>query len=115
MAASPDQSGNGRERRTPHPVRRWTLRIFLGLVALILLIALVIQVVLWTSVPRSLVIGEVEKSMGLRMAADTVSTGWLGHTTLRGVKLALPLADQSVLDVPTMKVTHTNLVGILLG
>src|SRR5579884_945992 len=117
MDSPPPHSGNGRERHRPHPVRRWTMRILLSLLVLLVLVALVIQVVLWTSVPKSLVVSEVEKSMGLRMGAEGVSTGWLGHTTLRGVKLALPLSpqNQSFLDVPTMKVSHTNLVGILLG
>ena len=40
---------------------------------------------------------------------------WLGRTTLRGVKLALPLSDQSFVDVPEMRVRHTGLIAMIFG
>ena len=70
---------------------------------------------LWTNLPRSIVLSQIEKQMGLRAEASSVSTGWLGHTTIRDVKLSLPLARQATLEVPTMRIDHTWLVGIILG
>lgn len=98
-----------------HRVRHWVFRIGLLIVILLLLAALAVQIVLWTTVPKSLVVGEVEKGLGLRIGANALSTGWLGHTSMSGVKLALPLQQQSFFDVPSMKVRHTNLLAILLG
>ena len=90
-------------------------RLAIGVAALILLAAIAIQIVLWTSFPRSMVVSQIEKGMGLRIAVKSLSTNWLGHTTLRDVELSLPLSSQSFLNAPELKVRHTNLLGILLG
>ena len=82
------------------PRRRWARRILVALLILIALVAVVTQVVLWTDFPRKLVLGLVEKELGLRVEAASLSTGWLGHTTLRDVRLSLPLkADEAFFDV----------------
>lgn len=91
------------------------LRIGIFLVGTLLLIALIVQIVLWTSLPKALVVSEVEKGLGLRMAVNGLSTGWLGHTSVGGAKLALPLSERAFLEVPEMKVDHTNLLGLALG
>src|SRR5439155_20831896 len=46
--------------------------------------------------------------------ARALSTGWFGSTTLRDVKLSLPLADESFLDMPAMTVRHTWLLPLLV-
>src|SRR6185437_3635231 len=101
--------------RRRHRVRKWLARIAAVVLGLLLLIAIVIQIVLWTGLPKQIVVGQVENGLGLRMAVGSLSTGWLGHTALGNVKIALPISDQSFFDVPEMKVKHTNLVGLILG
>src|SRR5579863_2662768 len=93
-AAAPQPQAPGPPRRR---LRRWLWRIAVFLIGTALLVGIVIQLVLWTGLPKSIVVSQVEKGLGLRMGAASVSSGWLGHTTLHGVKLALPLseADQS--------------------
>ena len=98
-----------------HRVRKWLARFSLVVLTLLILIIIVIQIVLWTGLPKSIVVGQVENGMGLRMAVGSLSTNWLGHTSMGDVKIALPISEQSFFDVPEMKVKHTNLIGLLLG
>lgn len=111
---SPPPSDEAPPRRR-HRVRKWLARIAAVVLGLLLLIAIVIQIVLWTGLPKSIVVGQVENGLGLRMAVGSLSTGWLGHTALGDVKIALPISDQSFFDVPELKVKHTNLVALILG
>lgn len=111
----PQDKAPPRQDNRRHRVRRWVIRFVLLALILLVLAAIAIQVVLWTTVPRSLVVGQVEKGLGLRLGVSGLSTGWLGHTSMGGVKLALPLQEQAFFDVPLMKVRHTNLLAILLG
>src|SRR5437762_11963116 len=101
----------------PRRRRRW-LRWFFGLaitLAIILVIVIVaVQIALSTNLPKRLVLGQLEKAMGLHVQAEAMSVGWLGHTSLRNVTLSLPLAEQSLLDVPQLDVQHTNLPLIAL-
>src|SRR5437763_701229 len=97
-----------------NPMRRWIRRILLGLLLVILLVIATTQVVLLSDYPRRLVVGLVQRQLGLRVQATALSTGWFGHTTLRDVKLSLPLAEESFLEVPRMEVTHTWLAKLAL-
>src|SRR5690242_5454796 len=103
--------------RPPKRRRRW-LRWLVGLVAtvlvLLILIAVTVQIVLGTTLPKRLILGELQNAFGLRVEAQSMSVGWLGHTTLKNVTLSLPLAEHSLLDVPQMDVEHTNLPMIAL-
>lgn len=101
--------------RRRHRVRKWLARLAAVVLLLLLLIAIVIEVVLHTGLPKQIVVGQVENGLGLRMAVGSLSTGWLGHTALGDVKIALPISDQSFFDVPEMKVRHTNLIALILG
>jgi len=119
---STDESRPANEKARPdepprrrHRVRKWLARSALVVLALLVLIVIVIQIVLWTGLPKSIVVGQVENGMGLRMAVGSLSTNWLGHTSMGDVKIALPISEQSFFDVPEMKVKHTNLIALLLG
>lgn len=101
---------NGAPRRK----RRWFLRLFVTLLVLLLLLAVVIQLVLWSNLPRRLVLAQLQSQLGLRVDASSLTTGWLGNTNLREVTLALPMAEQSFLDMPRMRVKHTSIFGLLL-
>lgn len=110
--AAAEQNGSPRPR---HRARRWLLRAAVAVVLLLLLVIVAVQVVLWSNLPRSIVLRQIEREMGLRAEASSLATGWFGHTTLRDVKLGLPLAQESVLEVPEMRVRTNWLIGILLG
>ncbi len=84
-------------------------------VLLILVVAFVVQLVLWSNIPRGIVVSQIEQQLGLRLGVKSLTTGWLGHTQLNGVTIGLPLADKAFLDVPVLKVKNTSLFGLLLG
>jgi len=96
-------------------LRKWLIRIAIFVVGFILLVGIVIQAALLTGLPKAIVVGQVEKGLGLRMGVDRVSAGWFGRTSLYGVKIALPLSDQSFVEVPEMRVRHTSLIAMILG
>jgi uncharacterized protein involved in outer membrane biogenesis len=103
---------------TPLPTRkkkRWVLRILALLFFVLLLIVSAVQIVLWTDLPRGIVVSQIEKQLGLRLSVGSLSTGWLGHTQLNHVTIGLPLSDKAFLDAPTMKVKNTSLFGLILG
>src|SRR5437868_3799408 len=93
---------------------RWTVRLLVLMVALVLAIVVCLQIVLWTDIPRKLVLQKLQRVLGLRVEAPAMSIGWTGHTTLENVKISLPLAQHSFLEVPRMEVTHTSLPMIVL-
>lgn len=101
----------------PRPRRRWRRRIArLAVFALLLLLLLIftVQLVLWSNYPRTFVIAQLERQLGLRVQADDLSTTWWGDTTLTNVALSLPLGKDAFLRVPRMQVRHTSLVPLLL-
>src|SRR5690349_6331710 len=95
-------------------MRKWSLRILLALLIVIVLAIAVTQIVLWTDYPRTLVLKLVQQQLGLRVEAKSLSTGWFGSTTLGDVKVSLPLAEESFLTMPTMQVEHTALIPLML-
>ena len=99
----------------PKGKKRWFRRILIGFAVLVVLVASIVQIVLWTDLPRRIVVQQLEKQLGLRLTVKSFSTGWLGNTQLSDVTIALPLADKAFLDVPTMKVKNTSLFGLMLG
>src|SRR5665213_3415633 len=102
----------------PSPKRkkkRWVLRTLAVVVILLVLVALVVQIVLWTDLPRGLVVGQLEQQLGLRVSAGSLSTGCLAHTHRKHVTLGLPLSKKACLNAPTMDVRNTALLGILIG
>ncbi|HEX4053092.1 MAG TPA: hypothetical protein VHX86_02395 [Tepidisphaeraceae bacterium] len=98
----------------PRTTRRW-LRVLLGAAALIVLIIVAAQIVFFTDLPRSFVVNAVQKQLGLRLSAKSLSTGFFGHTTLNDVTLTLPLSDKAFLTVPVLKLKHTWLPLLLVG
>jgi hypothetical protein len=96
-------------------VKKWSLRILLGVVALVVLLLVAIQVVLWSPLPRQWVVSAIQQKLQLRVSADAFSTGWGGRTSLSGVTLGLPLADEAFLQTPKLSVEHTSLFALLIG
>src|SRR5438105_15732255 len=84
----------------PRPIatarrRRWWRRIGVALLIVLVLAIGGVQLVLMTQVPRNLVISELERELGLRVSTASLSSGWLGNTTLQDVTLSLPLASEA--------------------
>jgi hypothetical protein len=103
----------------PPTRRRWKwLRRFAWVTLLLLILvgmlAVTVQLVLWSDVPRRIVVAELEKQLGLRVEAEKLSTNWWGQTQLRNVSLSLPLGKEAFVRVPRMEVRHTWLVPLLL-
>src|SRR5688500_4852969 len=95
-------------------MRRWSIRILIALLVLLVVVIGVTQAVLWTDVPQRIVLAQVQKQLGLRMDAESVTTGWFGRTDLNNVTMSLPLAEESFLTMPTLRVQHTWLPWLLL-
>src|SRR4051794_15354078 len=95
-------------------MRRWTLRISFVVAALLVVAVASVQAVLMTDLPKRIVLGQIEKQLGLRVSAASLRTGWGGTTAMSNVTLSLPLAEQSFLDVPRMTVRHTSLPMLLV-
>src|SRR3954471_24421046 len=98
----------------PYLMRRWTLRISVVLFALLVVAVASVQAVLMTDLPKRIVVGQIEKQLGLKVSAASLRTGWGGTTAMSNVTLSLPLAEHSFLDVPRMTVRHTSLPKLLI-
>jgi hypothetical protein len=96
-------------------MRRWFFRIVIGFAVLIAVVIAVVQIVLWSPLPKRIVLQQIEKELGLRITADSLSTGWLGKSELTNVSLGLPLSSQDFLKVKTLKIQHSSLIGLALG
>jgi hypothetical protein len=96
-------------------MRRWLLKIFAGLAILIVAVIVIVQVVLWTPLPKRIVTRQIEKELGLRLSADRLTTSWLGRSELTDVSLGLPLSDSDFLKVKSLKIKHSSLLGLALG
>ena len=94
---------------------RWVRRGLLLLAVLVVVIIVIVQIILWTPLPRHIVIPIIERQLGLRVEADSLSAGWFGTTVLRDVKIGLPLSEQDLLTAPTLRVSHNWLVGLLIS
>ena len=109
------RSAGGREDgHRPHRRRRRLLRVAIVLLVLLAIVVVAVQLVLWSNIPRNLVLAQLQSQLGLRVTCESLSTGWLGNTRLRNVTLGLPMAEQAFLDMPRMEVKHTSLFGLIL-
>jgi hypothetical protein len=93
----------------PKKKKRWLRRFFVSFVILLIAVIITVQIVLSSSYPKTLVIAQVERALGLNVQAKSFSTGWWGHTTLHDVTISLPLADQAFLTIPELRVEHSSL------
>jgi len=93
----------------PKKKKRWLLPFFVSFVILVIAVIITVQIVLRSTYPKTLVIAQVERALGLNVEAKSFTTGWWGHTTLRDVTISLPLADQAFLTIPELRVEHSTL------
>ena len=96
-------------------MRRWLLRISIIFAILIVVVIAIVQVVMWSPLPKRIVLQQIEKGLGLRISADALSTGWLGKSELTNVSIGLPLSDSDFLKVKSLKIQLNNLISLALG
>lgn len=96
-------------------MKKWSLRILISILSLLLLFAAAVQVILWTDLPQNWVLGALQERLQLRIAAQKFTTGWSGHTQLSGVTVSLPLADEAIFQTQHLSIEHTNLLSLILG
>ena len=104
------QAGTSSSSKT----RRWR-RIILAIALAFVLLTLAVQVLFLTNIPRNIVIAIARRQSGLRITAGSLRTGWLGHTTLHDVTVALPSDGEAVLSIPTLQLDHSWVLGLLIG
>jgi hypothetical protein len=115
IPAPPAPPSASAPRRPRSRTRRWFVRSLLAIVALLVIAVIVTQVVLsLTNVPQRIIVAQLQRTLGLRVEVGGVTTGWIGHTTLRDVTFALPLAEQPLATAPRVRVRHTWLPLILV-
>ncbi len=101
-------------RRRAQRIRHWLVRLLMIAIVLIAILGVAVQLILTTDLPRNLVVSGLESQLGLRVTASSMETSWLGGSTLNDVNLALPLAEESFLQVPRLKIRHSTLFSLLL-
>jgi uncharacterized protein involved in outer membrane biogenesis len=87
-----------------------TLAVVVGLAVL------TVQIIVWDGrVPRRIMEERFTERTGLRTSIRRVTTGWFGETILEDVTLRLPLDDEPLAQVPRMRVSHADLLLLILG
>jgi len=95
--------------RHRHRFRDWLVRFLMIAVVIVALLGVAVQIILTTDLPRNLVVSGLERQLGLRVTASSMQTGWMGRSNLDDVTLALPLVEESFLQVPHLKIKHSTL------
>jgi len=116
MSQPPDSNSTASSADAPsHPRRRrrW-LRWLIVLAVLLLLIIVAVQAVLWSSIPKSLVIDALQKALGVKVEAETVATGWWGSTRVENVAMTIPLEEQPFVKTGTIRVKHSSLIELVI-
>ena len=91
------------------------IRILLLLLIVLGLALALVQGILWSDLPRRIVLSTLRDQTGLAIDADTLRTGWRGRTTLTNLRLGLPLEPDPIITVPRVQVDHSALLWIVLG
>ena len=79
-------------------MRRLFLRILRWLAITIVALIVIVQAMLWSPLPKRIVIGQIEEQLGLRISADNLSTG--NSAGYAGMTVSLLQAYDSAI-VPT--------------
>jgi hypothetical protein len=96
-------------------MRRRIFRLLLFLLLLNLLAAVSIQVLLWTDLPRQWVLESLQDQLGIQVEADSLQTGWTGHSTISTLSLTLPMETTPFLNARQVEISHSNLIRLLFG
>lgn len=95
-------------------MRRWAIKVAVGGFAILILVGVVVQFVLWSDLPRRWILRAASEQSGLNVTAESLSVGWTGRTTVRGVTVATPLNEEHVLTVETADLSHRSIPLLLI-
>lgn len=115
MPADNFKTGASPQSRPVPRRRRWIRRIVLTFIGLIIVLAAVVQAVLWSAIPKRIAIAQIQNLTSARTSIDSVSVSWFGHTTVRGVKLTLPLDDTPLVTIDALEIDHASIPMIALN
>jgi hypothetical protein len=101
-----------KEHRTT--IRRWIRRFILCSVVLVLSAVVLVQVLLWTGLPRRYIIRAASSKLGIKVSAASLSTSWTGSTTIKDLTLALPIEQDAFFVASEIHLSHTTLPMMLL-
>jgi hypothetical protein len=95
-------------------MRRWLIIILTFVLVFVAAVAIVVQIVLHTDIPRRVVLNILEQETGLRVQASSLQSSWGGMTTLNDLRIGLPLESDPFLTVPHIRISHTDLLRLVL-
>jgi hypothetical protein len=96
-------------------MKRWLIRLTIGAAVLLVLIAIAVQIVLSTDLPKNIVLDALREKTGLRVEASSLRTSWSGRTTLKDLEIGLPLEPDPFVRVPSVTVEHNSLIWLALS
>ncbi|MGE5297272.1 MAG: hypothetical protein ACM3VT_20810, partial [Solirubrobacterales bacterium] len=94
---------------------RWTIRILIVFVVLVVVSAAVVHFVLQSRWLSDLILARVADTIGMDVTADSISVGWGGRTTIRGATVSMPLTGDVVLAAERIDVAHEAIPLLILG
>jgi hypothetical protein len=94
---------------------RWTIRILIVFVVLVLAAAVIVHFVLESRWLSDLILSRAGDAIGMEVTADSVSVGWGGETTIRNAAVTMPLTGEVVLAAERIEVAHEGIPLLILG
>jgi hypothetical protein len=116
LSGQNSRSALSANQRTGAQTRSSRLRRAAKALLVVLLLALAgIQAILWSDLPRRIVVSQAQKQLGLHLEMSSLSTGWFGRTRLRNVAVSGPTDPRPILAVPVIDLEHAWLPWLLIG
>ncbi|HNS22938.1 MAG TPA: hypothetical protein PKH24_20735 [Sedimentisphaerales bacterium] len=94
---------------------RWTTRVVLVLVLLIVAAATVVHCVLKSDWLRRTLLTAASERTGMEVAVESLSVRWGGRTTLVGPLIKDPLTDDVILSADRIEISHAAIPLLILG
>jgi hypothetical protein len=91
---------------------RWTIRILVVLVVLILTAAVVVHIVLQSRWLSDLILAEAGDAIGMNVTADSVSLGWADDDDSKH-RRAMPLNGRAALTAERIEVVHATVPSLI--
>jgi len=94
---------------------RWTIRILIVFVVLILATAAILHFVLQSRWLKDLILARAGERIGMDVSADSLTVGWGGRTTIQGAAVTMPLTNDVLLAAERVEVMHEAIPLLILG
>ncbi|MBN1973425.1 MAG: hypothetical protein JW787_07280 [Sedimentisphaerales bacterium] len=96
-------------------MKRWIHRILFILLLLLLIYAAVVLVILYTDLPRNLILKTLSQRYALKVTVDSMQISPGGQTNIQKLSISLPMEDTPVLTVPKIIINHTKIPLLLFN